>query len=169
MGKLIDLTTRLSIQDKKKKSKSGGAGEVVDMVEPRQAILNDERRDLKRTILTEFVGAFVVVPERGLLRVSLYDISDDGLSFEVDGTQGRFDAGERVAMRIYLNHKTFFEFVIQVKWFEDHMDIGFVRHGARYVRDTVNDVALHHFVKFIEAVSVNLRADDGDLQISSGS
>lgn len=139
------------------------------MVEPRQAILNDERRDLRRTILTEFVGAFVVVPERGLLRVGLYDISEDGLAFEVEVGQGHFNKEERLAMRIYLNHKTFFEFVTEVKWWENHADDGFVRHGARFVRNTVNDVALHHFVKFIEAVSVNLQVDQGDLQISSGS
>lgn len=142
---------------------------VVDMVESRQAILNDERRDLRRTILTEFVGAFVVVPERGLMRVSLYDISDDGLAFEVDHGNGTFHNEERVAMRIYLNHKTFFEFVVQVRWQEAFDDAGFVRHGAMFAKNTVNDVALHHFVKFIEAVSVNLKADEGDLQISSGS
>lgn len=169
MGKLIDLTSRLSGR-KDKTIRSGKVlAPVVDMVEPRQAILNDERRDLKRTILTEFVGAFVVVPERGLLRVSLYDISEDGLAFEVDATQGRFGSSEKVAMRIYMNHKTYFEFVVQVKWFEDHLDQGFIRHGTRFVKDTVNAVALAHFVKFIEAVSVNLQADDGDLQISSGS
>lgn len=169
MGKLIDLTERLSVRKDKDFVGAKSLAPVVDMVESRQAILNDERRDLKRTILTEFVGAFVVVPERGLLRVSLYDISEDGLAFEVDANQGRFGSSEKIAMRIYLNHKTYFEFVVQIKWYEEQLDQGFIRHGTRFVKDTVNAVALSHFVKFIEAVSVNLRADDGDLQISSGS
>lgn len=169
MGKIIDITDRLNTRKHIGNSKSAAPAPVVDMVEPRQAILTEERRDLRRTILTEFVGAFVVVPERGLLRVSLYDISDDGLAFEVDTNQGHFDREERVAMRIYLNHKTFFEFVVQCKWHESFEDAGFVRQGAKFVRHTVNDVALNHFVKFIEAVSVNLKADEGDLQISSGS
>ncbi|MBX2988741.1 MAG: PilZ domain-containing protein [Bdellovibrionaceae bacterium] len=169
MGKLIDLTARLN---NKKDSKIAGMkkkAEVFDLVEPRQAILQDERRELRRTILTEFVGAFVVVPERGLLRVSLYDISDDGLAFEMDLEQGSYQEHERVAMRIYLNHKTYFEFVVQVKWRELQEQQGIIRHGTMFVKNTVNDVALKHFVKFIEAVSVNLRADDGDLQISNGS
>ncbi|HRO68448.1 MAG TPA: PilZ domain-containing protein [Pseudobdellovibrionaceae bacterium] len=169
MGKLIDLTSRLNHRKNTGKGKGHQVAEVLDLVEPRQAILKDERRDLRRTILTEFVGAFVVVPERGLLRVSLYDISEDGLAFETETGQGAFHKDERVAMRIYLNHKTYFEFVVQVKWLENFTDAGFIRHGAKFVKNTVNDVALAHFVKFIEAVSVNLQADEGDLQISSGS
>lgn len=172
MGKVLDITSRLNPSKnrvKSKGSKGGPVAPVFDMVGPRQAILNDERRDLRRTILTEFVGAFTVVPERGLLRVSLYDISEDGLSFEVENNQGHFDRDEPIAMRIYLNHKTYFEFVVKVKWYEMHDEIGMVRHGASFVRNTVNDVALSHFVKFIEAVSVNLQADEGDLQISRGS
>lgn len=169
MGKIIDLTSRLNVRKNSGIEKSAQSAEVLDLVEPRQAILKEERRDLRRTILTEFVGAFTVVPERGLLRVSLYDISEDGLAFEVDSGQGAFHKDERVAMRIYLNHKTYFEFVVQVKWQEIFADAGFVRHGAKFVKNTVNDVALAHFVKFIEAVSVNLQADEGDLQISSGS
>lgn len=169
MGKVLDLTGRLNARKNDGKSKIKGLAPVVDMVEPRQAILNDERRDLRRTILTEFVGAFVVVPERGLLRVSLYDISEDGLAFEVETGEGHFDRDEPIAMRIYLNHKTYFEFVAKVKWSEIHDDLGLVRQGAKFVRNTVNDVALSHFVKFIEAVSVNLQADEGDLQISRGS
>lgn len=169
MGKVLDLTARLNARNDKKKGRTEAPAPVLDLVEPRQAILSQERRDLRRTILTEFVGAFAVIPDRGLLRVSLYDISVDGLAFEVENGQGQFHQDERLAMRIYLNHKTYFEFVVQVKWFENHADAGFVRHGTRFVKNTVNDVALHHFVKFIEAVSVNLQADEGDLQISSGS
>lgn len=169
MGKVIDLTERLNARKSSRKPVNFQSAEVLDLVEPRQTILKDERRDLRRTILTEFVGAFTVVPERGLLRVSLYDISHDGVAFEVDNNQGAFASDERVAMRIYLNHKTFFEFVVQVKWKEIFPDAGFVRQGAKFVKGTVNDEALAHFVKFIEAVSVNLQADEGDLQISSGS
>lgn len=169
MGKLISITDRLNTRKDNTNGTVGPSAPVFDLVEPRQAILKDERRDLRRTILTEFVGAFVVVPDRGLLRVGLYDISDDGLSFESEVEQGHFNQGERVAMRIYINHRTFFEFVVSVQWVEAQSDWGVTRHGCRIVRNTVNDVALHHFIKFIEAVSVNLQADEGDLQISSGS
>lgn len=169
MGKLIDITSRLNHENNSKKVKSGTAAMVMDMVEARQEILSSERRELKRTILTEFVGAFVVIPGRGLMRVSLYDISDNGLSFELDCNEGHFEEDERLALRLYLNHKTFFEFVVEAKWSEDFSEHGFNRQGCQFVKNTVNDEALKHFVKFIEAVSVNLKADDGDLLVSRGS
>lgn len=169
MGKLIDITSRLNTRNNSEKSSTSKTGDVTSMVDARQAILLSERRELRRTILTEFVGAFVVVPGRGLLRVSLYDISENGLAFELETNEGTFELGERVAMRIYLNHKTYFEFVTEIRRCEEFDDLGFNRIGGQFVKDTVNDVALHHFVKFIEAVSVNLQADDGDLQASRGS
>ncbi len=169
MGKVLDLTSRLNTQNDKTKSFKSELAIVQDMVEARKEILQSERREIRRTILTEFVGAFIVVPQRGLMRVSLYDISENGLSFELDLKEGTFEDEERVAMRIYLNHRTFFEFVVAVKWSEDFSEQGFNRMGGPFVKDTVNDVALHHFVNFIEAVSVNLLADNGDLKVSSGS
>ena len=36
---------------------------VVDMTERRQEMIQDERREVKRTILTEFIGAFAVIPD----------------------------------------------------------------------------------------------------------
>ncbi len=166
MGKILDLTTRINKNPKKTKPQNHLAP-VFSIIEPRLAILSEERRQLRRTILTEFVGAFVLLSGRGLMRVSLFDISDNGLSFELEQPQGEFQEGEKIAMRIYLNQKTFFEFVLEVKWKEYLKDEQLVRHGCRLVKNTVNDVALFHFVKFIEAVSVNLRVDEGDLQISS--
>ena len=42
-----------------------------------------------------------------------------------------------------------------------------VRHGAGFVVGTINDVALHHFVHFIESVSASLETDNGDVMVSS--
>jgi hypothetical protein len=41
---------------------------------------------------------------------------------------------------------------------------GIVRHGGIFLKETVNDKALFHFVKFIENVSLELKRDSGDLQ-----
>jgi hypothetical protein len=45
-------------------------------------------------------------------------------------------------------------------------DEGVVRHGANFIKGSVNDVALHHFIKFIETVSASLKTDNGDVQVS---
>lgn len=171
---VIDLKSRRKSKSAKKELKARGAteiknqpnGDVLDMVERREAILSDERREKKRTILSEFVGAFAVVPGKGLIKVTLYDISEGGLSFDMDISQGHFNLGESVAMRVYLNQKSYFPFVVKLQNLREVSEEGVYRQGANFVKDTINEVALHHFVKFIETVSTNLESDVGDLKAS---
>lgn len=167
MGKILDITERLNIRKDKLNHGLSTSAPILDMTEARQAIMSRERRQVKRTILTEFIGAFVVLPERGLLKVTLYDISENGISFDVELAQGGFIEGEEVAMRVYLNHKTYFPFVMKITNSRVFDAEGIVRHGANFVKGTVNDVALHHFVRFIETVSASLKTDDGDIQVSN--
>ncbi len=180
MAKILDLTTRLKanktsstttkrgkdIESKVFSKEQRPTAPILDMTEARQAIINRERRNVKRTILTEFVGAFVVLPERGLYRVSLYDISEKGLSFDIDLPLGRYKKDEEIAMRVYLNHKTYFTFIVKVTNARVFEQENVIRHGANFVKGTINDVALHHFVKFIETVSASLRTDAGDILVS---
>ncbi len=178
MGKLLDLNSRLKkgtnvneriaekILPSVMTSKEEKQKKVLDMTEAREAIINKERRLVKRTILSEFIGAFVVLPEKGLFRVTVYDISDRGVAFDVDADAGRYQPGEEVAMRVYLNHKTYFSFIIKINNARFFAEENIIRHGANFTKGTINDVALHHFVKFIETVSASLKTDDGDIQVS---
>lgn len=143
------------------------ATSIIDIAEIRQEMINQERRIVKRTILTEFIGAFTIVPERGLIKVSLHDISDNGIAFNMDLTTGRFRVGEEIAMRVYLNHTTYFPFTAKVSNSRVLEDEGVIRYGANFEKGTINDVALHHFIKFIETVSASLKTDDGDIQVSN--
>jgi hypothetical protein len=165
---VIDFKSRLKTRKAKLEgsSSTGAPGEIVDMVERREAILQDERRVAKRTILSEFVGAFAVIPGKGLIKVTLYDISEDGLAFDTEVAQGHFHLGESVAMRVYLNQKSYFPFVVKLQNLREISEEGVYRHGANFAKGTVNDEALHHFVKFIETVSTSLEGDEGDLKAS---
>jgi len=165
MGKILDITSRLRSENSLGNTQAEGA-EVHDIVETRQEMISRERREVKRTILTEFIGAFVILPERGLLRASLYDISDNGMAFDLDLMDGGFKGGEEVAMRVYLNHSTYFPFTVRVTHGRKMEEEGVIRHGANFVKGSLNDVALHHFVKFIENVSANLKTDSGDVVVS---
>ena len=164
MGKVLEFNTRLRSQNSLEKNAE--VAEVHDITESRQEILSRDRREVKRTILTEFVGAFVVLPEKGLMKVALYDISENGLAFELDMLEGAFQNGDEVAMRVYLNHTTYFPFTIRVSNGRLIEGESIVRHGANFVKGTMNDVALHHFVKFIETVSASLKTDTGDVLVS---
>ncbi|MES3038329.1 MAG: PilZ domain-containing protein [Bdellovibrionota bacterium] len=142
------------------------AAPVLDMTESRKLIMQNERRVVKRTILTEFIGAFAILPERGLCRVGLFDISDKGLAFDIPTAEGQYQKGDEIAMRIYLNHKTYFPFVVKITYSRSREEDGMLRHGANFVDGTINDVALHHFIKFIENISASLKTDNGDIQVS---
>lgn len=166
MGKVLDITSRLKAQNPLENGKIDSAAEIHDITHARQEMLSRDRREVKRTILSEFVGAYVVLPEKGLLKAVLYDVSENGLAFDLDLEEGGFNQGEEVAMRVYLNHSTYFPFTIHVSNCRAIEDEGVVRHGANFVKGTMNDVALHHFVKFIENVSASLKTDSGDVLVS---
>lgn len=167
MGKLLDISSRLNV----KKDQQGGlqavdAENLLDMTERRETMLREDRRQVKRTILTEFISVHVVIPQFGLMKVALYDINKTGVSFDIEAGRGSFKAGEEVAMRVYLNHQTYFPFIIKVKHLTEIQDEGTLRHGAEFVAGTINDIALQHFVGFLENVSASLRSDAGDVTVT---
>jgi hypothetical protein len=166
MGKILDITSRLRVENVSDRASVASAN-IHDISEIRKEMVDRDRREVKRTILTEFVGAFVVVPEHGLMKASMYDISDNGMAFDLSILEGGFNEGDEVAMRVYLNHSTYFPFTIRVINSRVIEEEGVVRHGAHFLRGTMNDVALHHFVKFIENVSASLKTDNGDILVSN--
>lgn len=168
MKNVIDLSRRRKKQPSVSKNEPKVAdGAVIDMTEKRNEILVQERRQVRRTILSEFVGAMALVPKKGLVKVTLYDISEDGIAFDVEDRVGHFLIGEEVAMRLYLNHQTYFPFVVKVANIRGLDEEHSFRHGANFIKGTINDQALHHFVKFIENVSASLKTDNGDLMVSN--
>ena len=165
MSKVIDLVPRLKTIASKQATSLSSHSEIMDFDEQRQKLLFHERREVKRTILTEFVSAMVILPEKGLLKVAIYDISEEGISFDVDFEHGQFQMDEDVSMRVYLNHKTYFPISIKIKHIKDEKDEGVVRHGAVFMKGASTDAALQYFVRFIESVSQGLKKDDGDMMV----
>lgn len=163
MGKVIDLTARLKTLAPSQQTKEFAS--IVDYNEQKQKILKHEKRQIKRTILTEFISAMVVVPEKGLLKVAIYDISEQGISFDVEFDQGAFKPDEEVSMRVYLNHKTYFPIKVQIKHIINETSEGVLRHGSVFLRQPSTDAALQYFVKFVESVSQGLKKDNGDLMV----
>lgn len=140
---------------------------VVDIGEKRQQMISEERRSVRRTILTEFIGVHTVVPGYGLQKCTLRDISVKGIAFDLEKKQGHFKPAEEVAMRVYLNHKTYFGFTVEVRSSRFVKEEGVYRHGASLVEGSMNTDALTHFIRFIESVSANLRTDHGDVIVSN--
>lgn len=167
MKNVIYLTHRLGKQKNIAPKGPVAPAPVIDMTEKRNEMISQERRQVKRTILSEFVGAFALVPRKGLLKVNLYDISENGLAFDVEAEAGHFALGEEVAMRVYLNQQTYFPFVVRIQNVRAVEEEVVFRHGANFLKGTINDEALHHFVKFIETVSASLQSDAGDIMVTN--
>jgi hypothetical protein len=161
MGKVIDLTSRLKTVSAQVPTRS--YADVLSYEDQKKLILVHERRNIKRTILSEFISAMVVVPDKGLIRVGIYDISEHGVSFDLEMDQGSYKTGEEICMRVYLNHKTYFPINVTVKHVTNESTEGVIRHGTEFSKNAENDAALQYFVKFIETVSLALKKDEGDL------
>lgn len=172
---VIDLTSRLKQKRKNKKKENSQASDVEsheavpvqDIYELRQNAMAEDRRKVKRTILTEFLGTHIVIPKVGLKKVLLFDISTSGVSFDIEKKLGFFQEGEEVAMRIYLNHNAYFPFTLKVQNIRYDQDEDVYRHGAYFQKGSVNEEALFHFVKFLETVATSLRKDTGDVLVSN--
>ncbi len=140
---------------------------LLDLIEKRDAKIQQDRREVKRTILTEFISAHVVVPKRGLQKVAIYDISDNGIAFDLEAEEGAFRKFEEIAMRVYLNSQTYFPFFAKVKNCRFIAEEGVYRVGGQFDKSSFNSEALGHFVKFIETVSASLKRDSGDIIVSN--
>ncbi len=124
--------------------------------------LDNDRRKNARTFLSQAVAAYVIVPGRGLQKISITNISEHGLSFDLEAKYGHYSANDEVAVRFYLNSEAYFDFVAVVRHLSTDRAEEVIRHGANFLKGTVNEQALFHFVKFIETVSGSLKKDSGD-------
>ncbi len=170
---VIDLSKHLKFKNrhKNKANTNNQQAPVLDMTERREAVLQDERRQVRRTILTGFIGAFAVIPLRddgtgGLMKVDIYDISENGVAFDMETKDGHFSKGESIAMRVYLSQEVYFPFIVKIQNHRELKGESLHRHGANFEKGTLNDEALFHFVKFIETVSASLQRDTGDVMVS---
>ncbi len=166
---VIDIRTKQKKESDLNFEPQAKTGDLVDITERRQEAIRSERRDAKRTVLTQFMGAFVVLPQRGLQKVDLYDISNTGLSFDLPFESGKLNIGEEVAVRFYISQNTYFPFRIKITNTRHIADEGVYRHGSSFIEEKANKEPLKHLVNFIESVSVALHEDRGDMKYSSRS
>jgi hypothetical protein len=171
MSNVINLFDRKPKQSEKKpllqKEENPTVEKVVDLNEKRaQQVVTSDRRKSERVLLSDFISVQVVVPGFGLIKASLYDIHENGVSFDMESRHGKFKVGEEVALRVYLNRESYFPITVKTKHATYVVDEDVNRHGAEFVKASSNDVALHHLVKFLENASRSLRSDKGDLNLN---
>jgi hypothetical protein len=140
---------------------------VLDMTQRIQDRQAEDRRVVKRVVLNEFISAHVFVAGRGLLKIHLKDINDLGLAFDITEKEGQFTRAEILEVRFYLNKQTYFKFHVQVAHSQFVAEEGLYRHGCQFSGDNLNNVALNHFVLFLQNISASLKTDKGDRLITN--
>jgi len=167
-GNVLDLTKRIKQKRQEARKNPPQSNEqviqmptaVLDMTARRCEMINDERRQVRRTVLSHFIGAFVVNPAKGLETVTIFDISENGISFDLSKEAGKYQEGETVSMRIYLSHELYFPFTVRIA--NVRPGDGVNRHGGELEKDQPASSTLQHFVKFLEGLATVARKDQGD-------
>lgn len=157
----IENTSSISVEPVEQNQSS----QVITLEQARKALVDKDKRQTQRTILSDLVSVYAILPERGLLKVDVHNLGEKGLAFDIETYQGAYEINEKVAMRVYLNHKSYFPFEVEVKHVTPIYEEGIHRHGALFTGENTNNVALGHLIKFLEAVSTDLKEDHGDLMI----
>ena len=173
-GQLIDFQKYQKKNHKKKRPEERNdklesfSTTLIDFQNTKVKKLKKEQRKVKRTVLNGLVGVTVMVPDRGLMRVQVQDISKSGLSFDMYESEGAFFKGEQLELRIYVDNKIYFPFVASVENTKVRFSYGakVIRHGLKFKKSKANRKALDYFVGFLEAVVKNCKEDSGDRLIS---
>ena len=166
---IIDITSRLKPKKGTSSSKNSRAkaAPLVDITSTRQEQIQRERRQKRRIVLEEFLGAYIVVPEKGLQKVSLYDLSENGLAFDIGLEMGSYKKGENVAFRIYISKTSYIPFSLNIRNVRGIAEEGVYRHGASIFDQQQNKNAFEAFFRFVESASHSLKKDNCDLVINS--
>lgn len=126
-----------------------------------------DRRKVQRAVLGHLIASHVVLPNLGLVQVTIRDVDETGLAFEMESFLGRFTKGDQVELRFYLNGQTYFRVHVEVAYSSIDEQSGQARHGSRYTEESLNQEALLHFIQFLRAVSVSLQTDRGERVVSN--
>ena len=123
---------------------------------------SERRRAVRRPVLETF-SLFVVLPKKGHLRLPIHDVSDLGLSFDLD-TEGEapelfpIALGEKFDIHFYLNQRLYLPLAVTVRRVEEKGTVRSV--GVELLDKITNEYKafqsfLHMFDAIIETARFN--------------
>jgi len=126
-----------------------------------------EQRKVERVLVNNILYAFVVLPEKGLLKVDPIDLSEENIGFSLPKGYGMFKKGEELAFRLYFSQQDYIPFIVKVVRREilriDGIDM--VQYGCLLDVETEVQECLNYLVQFIKAYAHVSKDDFGDQQI----
>jgi hypothetical protein len=108
-------------------------------------------------------SVFIVIPKKGLHRLAVHDISEDGMSFniEIEGelpSNSQTQEGESLDFRLYLNATLYIPLSIQVVRVSEHHDGK--RIGAEFQdKESANYRAFLSLLHLLDNIESVLRVD----------
>lgn len=124
-----------------------------------------ERRRAKRHAILQTFSMFLVVPKKGIHRLQIHDLSDEGIGFDYDLEgedlkESPIQTGEILDIYIYLNQSLYLPLNVEVR--RIHQGDGTLtrRIGAQFTqKNSKSHMALLAFLDMLDAVSEAARID----------
>jgi hypothetical protein len=144
---------------------------VINIEELRDQKHTKDRRAFERVLLSNIRYAFLVIPERGLLKVGNVDISESGVGFTLPKGWGRFRKQERLAFRLYFSPDDYIPLTVKVvrsveeKEAEAEGTQSFYRYGCEIEASEPVKACLSKLVSFVKSYVQVARQDRGDRRI----
>lgn len=121
-----------------------------------------ERRKVRRRPILATFSVFCVVPRKGVHRLPIHDVSEQGIAFDLD-TEGedlqdfRVTTGETLDVQFYLNQSLFLPLSVKVIRVEDGPAVRKV--GAELIPGGKGHEAFLSFVAMLDAVGEFMEAN----------
>ena len=118
-----------------------------------------ERRKSKRRQILSTFSFFVVVPNKGVHRLPVHDVSENGIGFDIDlddedPSAFPLKTGENLALHFYLNQSLFMPVSIRVMRIDEQPKSKVRRIGAEFAeKNSAGVQAMKAFTQMLDRVA----------------
>lgn len=148
---------------------------LFNFLEKRQELVDKKRRKFERVMFDNFLGCFSVIDNNGtMFEISLNDISQDGMQFQIPWTgkqkdKGKFQVGQELNIRFYFTQTSYIPASVTIRYESEGIDgkngAKCLRYGAKIDSSTSSYQALQSFIQFIYQFAKHSVEDKGDRKV----
>ena len=128
------------------------ADKVVKFSELQKKKDERNRRQYQRVLMSNILGAFAVIDQKGLLEIDLVDISEEGIRFSMPKGYGMFRKGEKLAFRLYFSQDDYIPLIIKIAWrqADNKNGVQVVNYGCQIEADEEVKACIQSLIVFIQ-------------------
>ncbi|RLA63488.1 MAG: hypothetical protein DRQ88_11310 [Epsilonproteobacteria bacterium] len=129
---------------------------IFDFQKKREEVIEEKRQGLERIMFKNVLGAYAVIEENGdIYPITLNDISQDGVSFEVpynEKVEEKFSDGAEIKLRMYFSKHSFIPIIIKIRHSTEILGFNrakFIRYGCEFDKSLTSFKAMQSFIDFL--------------------